>query len=289
MLGVMPSFKQVEPQRLPTLLATVEALGCESVWIPEHVVVPVGYESVYPYNDTGRMYMDATDDAPDPLDWLAFAAGCTRDLKLGTAMVLLPEHNPVVLAKRLATVDVLSGGRLYAGLGIGWMREEYESLGVPYERRGERADEYLQAMQRLWTADVASFQGEWTSFDRVSCRPRPMRPEGVPIVIGGGGRAAARRAARYGKGFFPLAKSADDLVEIITMLGEECEAHGRDLLDIELTTFAPESREALQVLAQLNVRRVVLPAPFSDVDALVKCVETFRTAGADLLEEVRGS
>jgi probable F420-dependent oxidoreductase len=288
LLGVMPSFKQVEPDLLPTLLATVEELGCESVWMPEHVVVPVRYESVYPYNESGRMYMDAADDAPDPLDWLAFAAGCTSTLKLGTAMVLLPEHNPVVLAKRLATIDVLSGGRLFAGIGIGWLREEFDSLGVPYERRGERADEYLSAMHCLWTSGVASFEGAWTSFERVACRPRPTRPDGVPIVIGGGGRPAARRAARYGTGFFPLSRSADDLIEVITMLGEECETRDRDRDEVEVTAFAPESRAELQALAQLNVRRVVLPVPFSDVDTLVKRVEMFRESGAELLEEVHG-
>jgi probable F420-dependent oxidoreductase len=281
LLGVMPSLTGVSPTLLPSLLQTLEDVACESVWVAEHVVVPVEYESLYPYRDTGRMYMEATDDAPDPLDWLAFAAACTKRLKLGTAMLLLPEHNPVILAKRLATVDFLSSGRLLAGVSIGWLREEYASLGVPFERRGERADEYLRAMRCLWAADVASFKGEWTQFDGVACRPRPMRAGGVPVVIGGGSRAAARRAAQYADGFFPLAGSTDALIAVIKMLGEECDRAGRDPHDVQVTTFAPGSPRELHALREVNVQRVVLPVPFANVDTLVHAIGSYRGSFGD--------
>ena len=129
---------------------------------------------------------------PDPLIWLAFVAAATTELRLGTGIVILPQRNPVILAKELATLDSLSGGRVEFGIGVGWLKEEFEALGVPWARRGARTDEYIEAMRALWDGDHAAYEGEFVSFDDVSSNPKPAQGR-VPIHIGGHSRAAAER------------------------------------------------------------------------------------------------
>jgi probable F420-dependent oxidoreductase len=235
-LGVMPALSgrgAADPRATADFVQLVEELGCESLWTVEHVVVPDSYSSPYPYDASGRMSLVPGDDLPDPLHWLTFCAALTTRLTLGTAMLILPEHNPVMLAKRLATVDVLSGGRLIAGVGVGWLREEYDALGVPFADRGRRADEYLGAMRALWTQAPASYEGEFVRFQDVHSEPKPTRPTGVPIVVGGHGRAAVRRAARYGDGLYPLGVDLDGMAALLDTLRAECAAIGRDPAEIE--------------------------------------------------------
>ncbi|MER7005370.1 LLM class F420-dependent oxidoreductase [Dactylosporangium sp. NPDC000555] len=262
-LGVMPSNGGADPATIARFVRLLEELGCESVWAVEHVVVPDEYNSSYPYDPSGRMSLGPHDDIPDPLHWLTFAAAHTTTLRLGTAMLILPEHNPVDLAKRLATVDVLSGGRLLAGIGVGWLREEYDALGVPFAERGARADEYLEAMRELWTGAPARYEGRFVSFGAVHSRPRPVRGT-VPIVVGGHSRAAVRRAARYGAGWYPLGVDGDAFAELCAALRDECRAAGRDPGDVEITMRAPGKRGELETLRALGVARVVIRADPND-------------------------
>lgn len=180
----------------------VEACGFESVVVVEHAVVVRGYESTYPYDPSGRMDLPDGVDVPDPLDLLAFLAGHTTTLGLATGVLVLPNHHPVVLAKRVATLDALSGGRVRLCVGMGWMREEIEACGVDFESRGRRADEQLAVLRALWAGDHegVDHHGEFFSFDRAVCRPRPAQAGGVPIHVGGHSVAAARRAGRLGDG-----------------------------------------------------------------------------------------
>ncbi|MFG2040608.1 LLM class F420-dependent oxidoreductase [Dactylosporangium sp. NPDC048998] len=262
-LGVMPSNGGADPATIARFVRLLEDLGCESVWAVEHVVVPDEYDSSYPYDPSGRMSLGPHDDIPDPLHWLTFAAAHTTTLRLGTAMLILPEHNPVDLAKRLATVDVLSGGRLLAGIGVGWLREEYDALGVPFAERGARADEYLEAMHALWTGAPARYEGRFVSFGPVHSRPRPVRGT-VPIVVGGHSRAAVRRAARFGAGWYPLGVRGDAFAELRAALRDECRAVGRDPDDVEVTMRAPGNRGELETLRSLGVARVVIRADPND-------------------------
>jgi probable F420-dependent oxidoreductase len=139
---------------------------------------------------------------PDPLIWLTWAAAATTRLRFMTAVMILPQRNPLVLAKEVATLDYLSGGRIKLGIGVGWLKEEFEALGIPFERRGKRADDYIAAMRALWASDGASFVGEFVKFDKVSCNPKPVA-KSVPIVVGGHSEAAARRAGRLGTASSP--------------------------------------------------------------------------------------
>jgi probable F420-dependent oxidoreductase len=197
---------------------------------------------------------------PDPLDWLAFVAARTSRLRLGTAVLILPEHHPVALAKRLATIDVLSGGRLLLGVGVGWMREEAEAVGTCFEDRGRRTDEYIEVMRTLWRDDVASFAGRSVSFTQVKSVPKPVQPGGVPILVGGHSEAAARRAGRLGDGFFPLGVSADELPALLDVMHAAAKEAGRDPALIPITTNGPADVSVARQLVDAGVSRFVISA-----------------------------
>ena len=241
-----------------------EENGFESIWTVEHVVYPDDYASTYPYSPDGKMPAGSSTPIPDPLMWLAYIASATTTIRLATGILILPERNPVVLAKELATLDHLSGGRVELGIGVGWLREEFDALGIPWERRGARTDEYVAAMRALWATDGASFDGEFASFSRVSSNPKP--PNGaVRIVVGGHSRAAAERAGRLGDGLFPGKGSSAELAELLDIARQTAAAHDRDPAAIELTAGAPgglskDPAGAMEELASVGVSRVVVPA-----------------------------
>jgi probable F420-dependent oxidoreductase len=239
------------------LAQAAEAAGFESLWTVEHVVVPARYESRYPYSPTGKMGSGLEDfPLPDPLIWLAYVASATRTIKLGTAILILPQRNPVVTAKAVATLDHLAGGgRVLLGIGVGWLAEEFATLGVPFEDRGARTDEYVAAMRALWSQERASFRGRFVSFDEVFCRPRPAGGR-IPIVVGGDTPAAARRAGRLGDGYFP-ARGAP--VALFDEMRRAAEAAGRDPADVELTVSAPAEPAEIEALAKMGVTRVAVP------------------------------
>jgi probable F420-dependent oxidoreductase len=251
-----------EREGIAALGRGAEAAGFESVWTVEHVIYPEGYESSYPYDPSGKMAMDAGTSLPDPLLWLAFMAAATEHLRLATGILILPQRNPVVLAKEVATLDHLSGGRVDLGVGVGWLREEFDALGVPWERRGARTDEHIAVMRALWDADHADFDGEFFSFTDVSSNPKPANGR-VPIHIGGHSRVAAERAGRIGDGFFPGTGDVGELIDIVRQTAADC---GRDPADIEISYGSPglmareTAVEAAQELADLGVDRAIVPS-----------------------------
>ncbi len=244
-----------------------EELGFESLWPVEHVIEPVDYRSRYPYDASGRMPIEGI-PLPDPLAWLGFVAGATSRIRLAPGMLILPQRNPVVLAKELATMDRLSGGRMMLGVGLGWLREEAEAVGTGFDDRAERAEESIGAMRALWRDDVASFAGKHVAFSRVRCSPKPLQPGGVPIVIGGHSKAAARRAGRIGDGFFPLGATLDRLVDLRAELAASARAAGREPDQIEITCLGPVDPDAARGYAAEGVARMVVFAPSGDLDAL---------------------
>jgi probable F420-dependent oxidoreductase len=242
------------------LAVAAEAAGFESIWAVEHVVVPAGYRSQYPYDQSGKMPGGAEDfDLPDPLIWLAWAGAATQRINLGTGVLILPQRNPVVLAKEVATLDSLSGGRVRLGVGVGWLSEEFEALGVPFARRGARTDDYLAAMQALWSQDVASHQGPFVSFERVYSRPQPPR-RSVHVVVGGHSPQAARRAGRFGDGFFPGKGGPTALGELFEIVRRSAEEAGRDPSAIEFTAGGKPEAGYVERLSSLGVTRMILPA-----------------------------
>jgi probable F420-dependent oxidoreductase len=187
-------------------------------------------------------------------------------LRFMTAVMILPQRNPLVLAKEVATLDYLSGGRIELGIGVGWLKEEFEALGIPFERRGKRADEYVAAMRALWASDGASFAGEFVKFDQVSCNPKPVA-KSVPIVVGGHSEAAARRAGRLGDGFFPSIGAQVDTMPLLDVVRRSAEAAGRDPAKVELILGCPgalpksgtDPRAAIEERIARGAGRLALP------------------------------
>lgn len=238
-----------------------EKAGVESLWTVEHVIYPSSYDSQYPYDPSGQMAMAPDTDLTDPLIWLTWLAANTSSIRLGTGIIILPERNPLVLAKQVGTLDSFSGGRVELGIGVGWLKEEFEALGVPWERRGARTDEYVAVMRELWGGNEVSFDGEFVSFDRVSSNPKPLNGS-VPITIGGHSDAAARRAGRIGNGFFP---GKGDLEHMLSLVRESAEKHGRDANEIEVTWGSGEIMgsdpvAAAEKLKEQGVSRVIVPS-----------------------------
>lgn len=238
LFGILPPYRTgvtAEPAWMTGFARHAEDLGFESLYVVEHVVVPVGYASRYPYSDTGRMPLPDAVDIPDPLELLAYLAAATSRIRLATGILVLPEHHPVQLAKRLATLDRLSQGRVTAGVGVGWMHEELTAMGIDPSTRGRRTDEAIDALRVLWREEEPSFSGEFFSFQGARSHPKPVQPGGVPIHIGGHSPAAARRAGRRGDGFQPLGLAGDDLVQRLTAMAVAAAEAGRDPAAIELS------------------------------------------------------
>jgi len=213
--------------------STVEACGVESVWAVEHVIEAEDYEPLYSYSANGRMPGRFTPMA-DPLEILAFYAGCTTTVTLGTSVMVAPLHSPVVLAKRAATLANLSGDRLVLGLGIGWQKEEYRSVGVPYADRGARLDECVGAMRELWAHRPATYHGRFVTFDDIHLLPSPPR-RAVPIILGGNTAPAITRAARIADGWYPHAMPPDQFADAAAFLRAEVANAGRHPDDVPIS------------------------------------------------------
>jgi probable F420-dependent oxidoreductase len=264
-----------------------EAAGFDSIWTVEHVVVPRAYQSRYPYSPTGRMGSGLEDfPIPDPLIWLAYIASATRTIKLGTAIMILPQRNPVVTAKAVATLDHLAGGeRVVLGIGVGWLAEEFAALDVPFADRGERTDEYVAAMRVLWRDECATFHGRFVNFDQVFCRPLPPARR-IPIVVGGDTPAAARRAGRLGDGYFPARGAPPALFD---EMRRAAEAAGRDPAAIELTVSAPAEPREIEALAKQGIARVAVPiSSGAGLPAQVRTPDEVLKYGKDVIARLGG-
>ena len=250
-----------DPEMLIPFVQRAEAHGYESVWTAEHVIIPKQYDSVYPYNPDGKLPFKP--DAPiiDPLVALTFIAAATKKIRLGTGVNILPQMSPLYLAKWVSSIDHLSQGRLMLGLGIGWLREEFAAIGVPFERRGKRSNEYLEALKAVWTSEEVNYQGEFINWQGFSMRPKPAQPGGVPLVIGGISQPAIRRTVKYGDGWYVIGKDPDDYRTHMQALAEECERQGRDISELEITAYwnyYTEGLESLGVYEELGVHRLLV-------------------------------
>lgn len=245
---------------------TAESVGIESIWSVEHVFTPLDRQSPYPYSDDGKV--DGLNETAfcDPVVWLAFVAGISRKLRLGTGVMILPQRHPALVAKQWATLDRLSGGRAMMGVGVGWLREEMESIGIPFGERGARMDESLAAIRSLWAEGPSTVSGRFYNWKDMISNPKPVQKPGVPIVIGGHSAAAARRVARYGDGFFGVGRlskasqSKDQALEdMLNAIRTECRSIGRDPATIEISVGSSDaSREELLRLRDLGVSRVMI-------------------------------
>ena len=254
------------PKTAAAVAKAAEQAGFESVWTGEHVILP----------DPQVPPSPVAPDLPmlDPGIALSFAAANTTKIRLGTGIIILPQRNPVVLAKELASLDVLSNGRLIFGIGIGYLKPEFEAIGVPFDHKGARTEEYLKAMIALWSMPKPEFAGQWVNFKGVNAMPRPVQKPHPEIVFGGHTKEAYSRAARLAKGWYGFALDVDGTQKCLNGLREACKAEGRKFEDIEIsvTPRAKVDRDTAKRFADIGVHRLILMPRGNDEASILNMV-----------------
>lgn len=236
-IGIMPINKGVaSPERMIANAKLAEAAGIESVWTFEHVIIPLDYESKYPYSRSGRMAAGPETIYFDPLVALTAIAAETKTIRLGTGVNILSQSNPLLLAKQAASLDAISNGRLMLGLGIGWLREEFAAMSAPFERRGARFDDYVEAMRKVWSGDVVEHESEFLSWHGFKSYPKPSQ-DPLPVHIGGNKGKVFERTAKHGNGWYAPGGSPEKLAGQLESLKTACKDAGRDFSEIEITTM----------------------------------------------------
>ena len=237
-----------------------ESAGVESLWTFEHVVVPLDYESKYPYDKSGKMGAVPETNFVDPLITLSAIAAATSTIRLGTGVNILSQSNPMYMAKQAASLDFVSNGRFMLGVGIGWLKEEFRAMGVPFERRGERFDDYVQAMRKVWSGEVVEHQSDFIDWTGFKSYPVPVQ-DPFPVIIGGATGRIYQRIARHGNGWYAPTQGVDDLSPRLEELKAVCAEEGRDYGDIEITAMwtMRGGLDEVKAYADLGVERLNIP------------------------------
>jgi probable F420-dependent oxidoreductase len=274
--GLVPiNIGVAAPEQMIATAQAAEESGFESVWTFEHVIVPVDYQSKYPYNNSGKMGAAPETPFVDPLIALTAIAAHTKTIRLATGVNIVSQTNALLLAKQCASLDFISGGRFMLGAGIGWLREEFTAMGVPYERRGARFDDYMVAMKKVWSGDVVEHESDFLSWHGFKSYPLPVQKPGVPIIMGGRAGKIYQRIAKHGDGWFIPGAKPDELPTMLADLHAACEAEGRNYDEIELTTmWGPRGgADSLKVLEDLGIARVVTILDGSGSDGIKAIAE----------------
>ena len=260
------------PDVIRKVAETGERVGFATLWAAEHVVLFDRHDSKYPYSDSGKFPLAANADWLDPFIALSFAAAVTSSVRLATGICLLPEHNPLVLAKVIASLDKLAQGRFAFGVGIGWQAEEFAAIGVPFERRAQRTREYIDVMRKLWSDGVASHHGEFVNFDNAGSYPKPPQGAKLPVIFGGESNPALRRVAEYGDGWYGFNLDPAEAKERIGKLEQLLKQNGRKLSEVELIVSPytkPISTDDLKRYRDLGISEVVMLANFDEAPSNV--------------------
>lgn len=242
---------------------TAETHGFESLWTFEHVIVPIDYASKYPYSGDGKMGVTPETNFVDPLIALAAIAANTERVRLATGVNILSQTNPLLFAKQVASLDFVSKGRFMLGVGIGWLAEEFAALGVPFERRGARFDDAIQAMRKVWSGDVVEHKSAFLHWQGFKSHPTPIQKP-FPVIIGGSKGKAFERIARYGDGWYAPTNNLKQLEALLPSLDAACAAAGRDRSSVEITAMwlpPVEGVDAVPRYEALGVGRLVIPLP----------------------------
>lgn len=247
-----------------------EEKGFHGFWVPEHVLFFPQYESRYPYSEDGKINGDPR-SLLDPFSALTWVAAHTSKIRLCTGICLVPQRNPVYTAKMVADLDFLSGGRVELGIGIGWLREEFDALGVPWEDRAGRTEECLGLMKSLWCEEESSFSGKYYQVKSAYQNPKPVQKPHPPLIFGGESDAALRRVATLGDGWFGFNLTPDSLEARLTVLQGLLEKQGRTLEDIKLYVGPDQSARSqadMQRFESLGVEQVILPVMAAKIERL---------------------
>jgi len=259
-LGIIPINIGVQSlDEVVQLAQLAESLGYESVWTFEHVIVPVDYESKYPYDASGKMGATPETNFIDPLIALAAVAASTKTIRLGTGVNILSQANPLYMAKQAASLDFVSSGRFMLGIGIGWLKEEFDALGVPFARRGARFDDYVEAMRKVWSGDVVEHESDFISWHGFKSYPLPVQNP-LPLVMGGVKGKIFERIAKHGNGWYAPAGDPAEIKGHLENLRKACDAIGRDMSEIEITCMWPGigGKAFLDQLEEAGVHRAVI-------------------------------
>ncbi len=250
-------------EQMTGLAQLAESAGWESVWTFEHVIVPLDYQSKYPYNASGKMAAAPDTNFIDPLIALTAIATATKSIRLGTGVNILSQSNPLYMAKQAASLDMLSAGRFMLGVGIGWLREEFDAMGVPFERRGARFDDYVVAMKKIWSGEVVEHDSDFLNWHGFQSYPVPAQKPHLPIIMGGNKGKIYQRIARHGDGWFAPTADAAELRDALVQISAACADAGRDASEIEITCMWPGQggSDAVAKLADVGVHRLVVPLP----------------------------
>ena len=240
------------------LAEKAESLGFESMWLPEHPVMPVNPASRYPGSPDGAI-PPAMGDMGDPYIALARASAVTQNLKLGTGISLIPERNPLLLAKEIATLDLMSGGRFILGIGAGWLREETEVMGGDFDHRWGQTREAILAMKELWTKDEAEFHGRFFDFPPVKCYPKPAQKPHPPVLLGGYAKNVFKRVVEWGDGWMPTGITPEQVRMGRATLDELADTAGRDPGSIQITVFGqPSDPDVIKSYEDAGADRIIV-------------------------------
>ncbi|MDA0824475.1 MAG: LLM class F420-dependent oxidoreductase, partial [Proteobacteria bacterium] len=268
-----------QPEIIKLIAKSCEACGYHSLWVPEHIVLLDKYSSTYPYSQDGRMPFSTLEiDILDPFLALTFAAAVTEKIRLGTGICLLPERQPLTTAKEVATLDKLSGGRFDFGVGIGWMREEFEALEVPWPNRAGRTRDYLAAMKKLWTQSETEHNGEFCKFPPVRSFPKPVQTPHPPIVFGGESEPALRRVGEVGDGWWGVNVTPTTAAAHMARIKEFAKAAGRDPSKISISVSTgigvPISADEVKQFADIGVDQVIIGGFGGGAEEKTKIIES---------------
>jgi len=254
-----------DPESIATIAQNAERLDFGTVWSPEHVLFVEKFDSKYPYTENGSLPGPVDSSLFSPYIALTYASAFTRRIRLATGISIIPEYNPLILAKEIASLDLLSHGRFLLGVGIGWLEEEFQALGISWERRAARTNEYIAAMKLIWKDKSASFSGEFVNFKNVISMPKPARD--IPIAIGGESMPALKRVAAYGNAWYGYNLSPEQLGQKLKKLEQLLAANKRGLREIEIIIHPPKrpSLDEMKRYAELGVSELVL-APWGPRD-----------------------
>jgi probable F420-dependent oxidoreductase len=259
------------PEYLQAFGEAAEEHGFSAIWAPEHVVVLDEYESLYPYDQSGKMPGGGETGILEPFDTLAFLAAVTSRIRLGTGICIVPQRNPVYTAKQVATVDWLSNGRVDFGIGVGWLREEFDVTGTPFEERGPRTRDYVEAMRRLWCDPVSQYDGKYYRVPACRMYPKPVQQPHPPVYFGGESDAALRRVADTGDGWLGFNHTPETAAERIKVLELLLADRGRRRDDVTISVspyMLPIESAALAGYRDAGADQVVLPAFAFDPDSI---------------------
>jgi probable F420-dependent oxidoreductase len=261
-ISIAMAFNEsTEPGFIKDAVQLAEGKGVHGIWVPEHVLFFPDYASTYPYSDSGRMPGDP-EGLLDPFTALTFIAAHTQRVRLGTGICLVPQRQPVYTAKMVADVDYLSGGRVDFGVGIGWLKEEFQNLGMDFASRGARTEEYLLAMKALWSEGISEFKGQTLNLEPCHFNPKPVQRPHPPIIFGGESDAAMRRVARLGDGWYGYDLTPEDLGRRLNSLDAGLASTGRDRSQIQVIVGPnrhPVTEQTLYEYSAVGADQVVVP------------------------------